>query len=261
MRGIVTDEPLSPSEPGPEAPGGMVAAPGPPIAQPPGRKWLRRFALLLFLAGMLYLLRTPLLTGLARLLIVDEHGSPTAWVVALDGHGHYAEVAQLCQEHSETRVLLLRLSPSRLEALAQMPSGVEVAKRELDRRGIRGEAVVVFAVTGRPNNDWIEVRCLGQWLAANPEAQITLICDRFRSRHKRMILDRVLPPADAARVRLWPVAHPWYDETNWWRRKEGVLDTFNGFLGLCYTWVCGDTSDRWQSWDADAFERTLEGAP
>jgi hypothetical protein len=215
----------------------------------------------LFLAGILYLLRAPLLTGLARLLIVDEPGSPTAWVVALDGHGHYEQVAQLCREHPDTRVLLIRLDPTRLEALAHLPSGAEVAQRDLDRRGIQGDRVVVFTASGRPNNDWVEVRCLGQWLAENPDVQITLVCDRFRSRHKRLMLDRLLPPADAARVRLWPVAHPWYDETNWWRRKEGVLDTFNGFLGLSYTWICGDTSDRWQSWDPDAYERSLEAAP
>lgn len=218
-------------------------------------------ALLLFLAGVLYFLRIPLLTGLARLLIVDEQAAATGWVVPFDGHGHYEQVAQLCQERPDTRVLLLQLDPTRLETLARLPSGVEVAKRELDRRGIRGEAVAVFTAPGRPNSDWVEMRCLGQWLAKNQDAQVTLVCDRFRSRHQRMMLDRVLPPADAARVRLWAVAHPWYDETSWWRRKEGVLDLFNGYLGLGYTWVCGDTSDRWQAWDPDEFERTLEAAP
>jgi hypothetical protein len=257
----VPNEPISTSEPVPEASSAAAAEPGPAQPRVSTRKWLRRFSLLLFLAGILYFLRAPLLSGLAGLLIVDEHGSQANWVVPLDGHGHYEQVARLCREHAETRVLLIRLDPSRLEALARLPSGVEVAQRDLDRRGIQADRVAVFAAPGRPNSDWVEVRCLGQWLAENPDAQITLICDRFRSRHKRMILDRVLPPADAARVRLWPVAHPWYDETNWWRRKEGALDTFNGFLGVGFTWFCGDTSDRWQSWDPDEFERTLEAAP
>ncbi|MBL8794545.1 MAG: hypothetical protein JNM56_11620 [Planctomycetia bacterium] len=225
-----------------------------------GRKWLYRVAAFLLLAGAVYLGRVPLLTGLAWPLIVDQQPADGDWIVPFGGHAQYPQIARWCQDRPAARVLLLRLDLTRLEALGVEPRGEVVAQRELGRQGISADAITIVRGTGRAGCVWTNMRRLGGWLAEHPETRIVLTTSRFGSRRLRTILDQTMPPEVAARVQLWAIAHPWYDEANWWQRKEGVLDLFNGYIGLGYTWLCGDTSDHWQEFDPDAFDRTLEVA-
>ena len=58
----------------------------------------------------------------------------------------------------------------------------------------------------------------------------------------QLVFRRVLNAGTAARVQVEGVAHPKYDETNWWRSKDGKLAVFGSYLGLGYVALCASTA-------------------
>lgn len=137
-----------------------------------------------------------------------------------------------------------------------MPPFEELVRRELVRRGLSGDCLTVRSHTG--TTTWEQARCLSGWLCERPEVRVVVLCDRFGSRRLRCILDRVLTEAEAGRVNIRAVAHPWYDETTWWQCKEGMLGLFGGYLQLGYVWLGGDDSTERAEWDLEQFEKALK---
>jgi hypothetical protein len=62
------------------------------------------------------------------------------------------------------------------------------------------------------------------------------------------------------RISWFPLRDRRYDETNWWQRKEGVLDVFNSYVSLGYVWLNGEQPSTWREWDAEEWlAASLEG--
>jgi hypothetical protein len=223
------------------------------------RRWLRRLAVALLVLGLLYFCRAPLLQGMAGLLIVAEPvPAQTDFVLLFAGHDLYDRAAEIYRTSSHCPVVVIQLTPRRLESLGIVPSYQRVARRELGRRGVEQNSVIVLSGEGR--TDWDRARCLGTWLREHPDAQGTMLCGRLGSRRKRIILDRVLGDA-TAQLHLQTVPHPWYDESNWWQNRAGILEFWGELVGLLYAHCCGDTSAEYHVWDLEAFERDLGEAP
>ncbi len=117
-------------------------------------------------------------------------------------------------------------------------------------------ATVIQILPGETRNDWDRARILLDWMREHPEEHVALLCNRFGSRRLRIILDRVLG-SDARRVHLVALADRRYDETNWWRSKDGVVAFWDGFSHLGYVSLAGEGDGPGPSWDADAWERSL----
>jgi hypothetical protein len=222
------------------------------------RRWLRRLVVLLVVAAVLYLFRVPLLRWGGGLLVVEEPAVACDHVLIFKGDLYYDRAAQALRDSPGCRVLLIQLSPRRLETMGLLVPYETTARQELAKRGVADIAVTVLHGQGR--TDWDRTKCLADWLRQHPDAQVDLLCGQFGSRRIRLIVDRVLG-ADAGRVHFRPVPHPWYDDGNWWQRKEGVHNVFSCAGGLVYAWWSGDTSDQWRAWDPDEFEKSLAGKP
>jgi len=86
-------------------------------------------------------------------------------------------------------------------------------------------------------------------------------CARFDGRRLRYIFDAVLKPDAAGRVHVQAVSNSRYDETNWWKLKEGKLTVFASYVGMVHTWVEGDGSSEEVPWNPDQYEQKLSPAP
>lgn len=91
-----------------------------------------------------------------------------------------------------------------------------------------------------------------------PGAEVLLLCDRFRSRRWRHVLDTVLGPTRAGRVGILALRDWQFDETDWWKSRVGVKSLFNGYVRLAYARRCGDTAPKRECWDPDQYERMLQ---
>ena len=230
-----------------------------PIKPRPGRLSRRRLALLgctaiLALAAVFH---ARLLTAAARLLVVDQVGTPATHLVLLGGDGRHDRAAAFLREHPAGRILLIEGVPDTLVEHGILPSAVVMDRQALAERGVPSSAVERI---GEPaENGWQAMRRLGRWLADRPDARAAVLCDRFASRHQRTVVDAVLPPDAARRVKIWPLARHDYDETNWWRGRIGARQFVYAWLHLAYQRLCGEPPPRPCTWDPDRYEAEVGG--
>ena len=104
-------------------------------------------------------------------------------------------------------------------------------------RGLPPRTVAVIRSDGY--DDWATARTLRAWLADRPNASLVLLCDRFQSAHLRYVLDAVLDPSQAARVRIRALPDRRYDETNWWTSRDGMKAFGSAWLRQLNGWYAG----------------------
>jgi hypothetical protein len=208
-----------------------------------------------FLLACVYYFRAPALRGFAGLLVVDEPPPDADALLVLDGDRCFEQAARLYHAGGAGRVLLNEHRPGRLQQMGILPSFTELARRQLTAARVPGQALEVLP--GETRSNWDRARLLRDWLCQHPGARVTVLCDRFGSRQRRCILDRVLDPEEAARVRVYALPHRSYRETDWWRSKQGILDLFDAYVVLTFTWLVGEDKDEWREWDPEAYERAL----
>lgn len=226
------------------------------LSKPRKRKWLRRFLILGLLVVLCYIFRGTLLPILAGFLVYDDSGTPTRNLLLYGAEGKVSldRIEQKFKKDSDCRILVLEFPPMRLQRMGIAPDGIEVLKSELRKRHIPTDQLVVIKVTKRTPD--AEANALQQWLADHPDETVTLLCDRFSGRKSSHRLWCRLSGDCYSRLSFQAIAHPWYDETNWWKSREGMLAFFNGYLGYTFTLINGGEEEM-QEWDPDRFENTL----
>ncbi len=190
-------------------------------------RWTQRllFAIVLLLAGGAF--HEWLLAGMASCLVFEDRQAPTAAVLLLDGDRQFDAAAQLYRGGRRT-ILVYRSRPDRLIRMGVLPRGDELARRELSKRGISNEDVVVLS--GELNSRSVIAATLANWLREHPEESVSVLCDRFTSRVWKLTLQWAADPGITERVRIVAIPNRRFDETNWWQSKPGLLAFVNGFL-------------------------------
>ena len=234
------------------------AVPRGPTPPSTRRKALRRLAILSVALGGLALLHPFVLRGLGALLTVDEDAAEATHILLAGGDGRFDAAAALVRENGRRRVLIIRFRPSHLVRLGILPSHEVLCRRELAGRGVPDE--VIESVPGEARNEWQAATLLDGWLAQRPEARVAVLCDRFKGRQERWVLDAALTDGRAAQVRVWGLPDRRFDETNWWKTRRGVKEVFVSLLGLTYTWTGGGREPQAPDWDPDDYERGLREA-
>jgi hypothetical protein len=187
------------------------------------RKW--RIVVLVVALAAACLFHAPLLRGLIGLLIVDQPTDDydcvciTCWGHCPNGDRCYDVAADLYRRKPSCRVLVVAPAPGRLDQTGAMPSFAVISRRELLARGVPKDAVTVLR--GERWNDWAAARALSAWMQNHPGRSTLLLTAQFHSGQSRRALDDVLAPELAASVRVHPLPHRDYDNTNWWTRRCG----------------------------------------
>jgi len=166
-------------------------------------------------------------------------------------------VREFYLEDPSRKVLVVRPRPERSVRMGASPDFETVVRKELLRRGIPREAVVV--VPGVARTFWDECRCLAAWFGEHPADSICLLSDRFGSGTMRLVLRQSAGPDVAARVRIVSLANPRYDEASWWKDRSGVKDFMAAWLVNIYIRCRGEDTVRDDNWDPDEYERSIQG--
>jgi hypothetical protein len=230
----------------------MASSPTIPVSRP-RRRWPRRLVVAAVVLIGLYLLRAPLLRGLASVLIVEDPGFSAEYLLVLSGDRVARRAAGIHAEH-DGRILLVEWKPGRLESYGLIPSRLALNRRELEQHGVAPRAVGLLP--GIARTDWDVARQVREWLPQHPDVRILVLCHRFDSRRMRSLFGRVLG-SDAERVGFEALPERDFDETNWWRHKEGLLDVLQSSLHLAYTEIAGE-DELQEDWDPDEYERSLK---
>jgi hypothetical protein len=170
--------------------------------------------------------------------------------------GAFDVVAGLYREAPSRRVVLVEPAPIRLVQAGFLPTFEAICRRELEARGIPQNSV---AVVGRgARNGWDEARLAAAWFEANPSARVAILCDRFSSGALRSILDAVLPPEHAARIRIVALPSRRYDETDWWQSRTGVRQFMYAAIARAYVSWVGEPDEVPTAQSPEDFEQMLE---
>jgi hypothetical protein len=218
------------------------------------QRWPRRVLLLGLVVLSVYLFRGFLLYSVGSFLVVEEEVKPAEYALLLDEAVPPEAATRLYQSGLAQRVLLVESHPRRLVEMDILPSRETLVRRWLAAQRMPVDCLVVLYDDG--DNDWGRVRRLRDFLDERSEVQVTALCQRFASRRWRFLFDSLLSRSAATRVHLHPLRHRFYDETNWWQQKQGILSLFNSYVGYGYVKVAGE-DEEWHRWDPERYEKAL----
>lgn len=231
-------------------------------ATKPKRKLLTRkkcFLGLVVVVAACFLFRTALLVAAATVLVVDENGA-NAGTLVFSGDSHLLpEAARFQKDHPQSGMLIIH-GRNRLEEIGVVPNGEATVRRRLLARNVPGDSIE-FQSYPAWQNDWDAARCLCEWMNRNPASSVCVLSNRFESRIKRRILDSVLGAEQAQRVFVRPVSDVRFDESNWWKCKEGATSFFGSMIWLGHVYWFGDDTAQRREWDPDVYERGLLPCP
>jgi hypothetical protein len=155
-----------------------------------------------------------------------------------DGFEPYDAAAAWHGKTAGRRILLLLPRTTRIVEIGAVRSFEQTCLCELSKRGVPPADVGPIRADAR--DTWDEAYALDNWLKAHPNTRVWMACSPFNSGRLRYVLDKVLGPADAARVGLIWLPDPGSGVDNWWRSRRGVKDFMYAWLELIYAWTGGD---------------------
>jgi hypothetical protein len=221
----------------------------------PRRPWFRRLVALLAVLALGYACRGYLLKAAANFLVIDESVEGTDVVLVPETRGCQLRAAGALLRASPALRALVIERPQGLTRLGLYPSEGTIARGHLSRHGVSVDRVTVLPSAGP--TDWEALRAVRQWMEDHPRARLAILNGRFDNRRYRLLCRAVFEEKQLARVRLGAVPFEEYDETDWWRCKDGLKTLLCAYLRLAYVVLHGENSEEWRPWDPDRYEQSL----
>lgn len=230
-----------------------------PESASPARKrpWLRWFTATLIAALLLAVFHAPILRAVGRLCIYEDEPGSVEWVVLAGGT--LSDGRRLYEENGLKGFLLVPYRQSRVVRLQLAPSSLDLFKQELRAAGIPQDAIATLPGEVRSNRQLVEI--LHTWLETHSGTQIQICCHPFQSRRLAWQLGHGLTREERSRVRLRPSQTTSYDESTWWRSRDGVLVTTQELLRLGLYLARGEDEEEGREWNPEEYERHLPRAP
>jgi hypothetical protein len=211
-------------------------------------------AIAAFLVGIAWGFRGPALTGIAQGLVVETHHERGTAVAVLDDGDRRFDVAERLYREGATKILLYRRQSDRLERAGIKPRTDELARREMEKRRVPHGDVESLPEVPPGKSKFVTV--LAEWLEQHPEQSVDLLCERFSSRTWKLLCDRTADAGVVERIHFVPLSHRRFDETNWWRSKEGTVALVNAYFILGYHFLrSGDEPDWVERTDSELRQR------
>ena len=203
----------------------------------------------------LWLARGPILRGLALGLIVEDD-LPEKAAVWLGGGEGSLEIAALFYQEGLSRVVLVT-RPSRIVSSrsAFYPPGRRSFRTSWHAEAYRPARFNSSAVIAEASG--IRARAFRASAAQHSELRVIVLCNRFNSRERLVVLTQILGPEAVERIHLVALADRRYDENDWWTTRTGVKDFFGAWLGLLYARLPGEPPRRAEPWDPDRYQSDL----
>ncbi len=218
-------------------------------------------SLFLLLAGIAGFVRgLPwVLEGLGRVLVADEplgEKRESLWIVLPGDHRRqpetYDAVAEIARSAGAQRVVIFSRVPTRVELLGIVPPASELAKSELEKRGLSSESIWIYPVS--VFNFWDEARLLKK-MVNEPKVSFVVCVGRFGSRAASLVRDWLFHEQARGAVRIRGIPDPRYHEKNWWKNRAGWKALFWNYLSLFQLWLFGEPEkfrplsvDEYESW-------------
>jgi uncharacterized SAM-binding protein YcdF (DUF218 family) len=205
--------------------------------KPAGHPRLRLFlvflgALFLFVL-LLFLLRAPILTGLARLWVVNDPLQKADAIVVLGGglQDRPFEAARLYHAGYAPKVLLMNPKPSPTTELKLTLPDWQLARMVLYKKEVPETNILVAPRV--VSSTFEETLAVKEWAISNHVQKVIIPTGIFHTRRARWIFQKTLrdSPVQVIFVGITPQE---YSITDWWQHEEGLIDFQNEILKLIF---------------------------
>lgn len=207
--------------------------------------------------SIVVILHAPLLRSVAWLLIVDQSPASADSVLILAGNEGHKKASEMLAAGETRRVLVLEDGPSNLVRFGIVEPSHEKTLRRLVEYGVPKEAITVIqhrAGRSEPPLGW-----LSDWLTKNPDSRLCVLTGRFGSRQVRLAYNDLLTSKQAARVCVVGLPGRQFDETNWWKFRNGIKAVVGEYLALLHARSLGGRHNPGVDyWDALEYEEQLK---
>ena len=182
-----------------------------------------------WLLGAAWLLRAPLLTGLAKTWVVDEPLEKADAIVILGSRPDLRaiEAARLYHQGLAPKILYMdvKLSPS--SEIGIIPSEREQTRRLLLSNNVPESALT--AIGNSVSSTYDVSLAVRDWTARTSLHSIIIPTDLSHTRRARWVFRKELSELDA-QVRVHAIQPKEYSVSNWWQHEEGLIAFQNEFL-------------------------------
>lgn len=186
-----------------------------------------------------FLLRGPLLMGVARFLEVEDPPHRADLIYLLGGDSHVGarapHAAALYRRGLAPRVVLARTELTPSVRLGYYPSETDVNLRLLRHFGVPDSAIVVLEMPGGATSTTDEARVLGQYLNGRP-TEVIVVTTRYHTRRARWNLRRALR-GQPVEIRMSGATDPRFHSGNWWRVEAGLLAYVTEYIKFAHNWL------------------------
>ncbi len=207
------------------------------------RRVRRRWLPPLLAAGVLlalYLLRVPLLVGVARLVIVEDPLRPAGMIFLLNGGAMESVRARhavaLFRRGLAPRIVLARTEDPHAVELGLYPNQTDVTLAVLRRYGVPDSALVVLRRPGGVTSTTDEAMELGRYLREHPTERVIVVTSDYHTARTRWNLRRALKGTSTELV-MSGAEDPEMKPTNWWRSEKGLILYVEEYLKFVHNWL------------------------
>ena len=192
-------------------------------------------AVLLLILAVSYVFRVPLLTGLARFLIVDDLLEPADIVFVLNGDPHTrpARASELLHRGLAPCIVIAREEDPPAVKMGLYPNGTDVSLGVMDRLGVPEARIIVLPVDGGATSTRDEALILRQYIGEQGIERIILVTSAFHTRRAEWIFEKERMGSSAT-LQISAAPHWGFDETNWWKSERGLIALTNEYIKLLY---------------------------
>lgn len=171
-----------------------------------------------------FLLRTTLLTGLARFLIIDDPLSPADIVVLLTGDTTTRpfRAAELIRKGVAPVVVICRAESSAPVQWGLFPNATDVNVGMLKKIGVADSKIIVLERPGGVTSTFDEAETVRDYVRRNKTSSMIIVSSALHTRRARWVFRKVLQGEGVA-IRMSPVHHHRFSDTNWWTQEDGLL--------------------------------------
>ena len=180
---------------------------------------------------LLYIFRAPILTGMAKILIVEDPLSNADIIYLLTGDvtSRPFHAVELYRENYTNKIVIPQHEINPAEKLGIYPNPTEAAIKVLHQKGVNKSDIIVIDFDNGVTSTEDEAIALLRYIDTTNIKNVIIVTNAFHSFRAKYIFKKVLKGI-SVKIMLSPASHWKFDETNWWKFEEGLIDVNNEYL-------------------------------
>ena len=198
------------------------------------------------MAGGLFLLfvilalafRSPILTGVADYLVINDNLQPADIIFLLNSEVNTRpfRAAELYKQGLAPLIVIARSEDTAIVKMRLVPNDTDISVTVMEMQGVPPAKIIVLPYPGGVTSTFDEAAALKKYMGSNHVGKIILVTSIFHTRRARWIFEKALAGLPV-RLEMAAVPYATFDQTNWWKSENGLITLNNEYIKLIYYFI------------------------